>query len=189
MQVRDSIKNRRNYGLLGLICLFIQLAIVPHIGLGNGRANMALVFAALVAMQTGGRTGVFCGFISGLLFDLSTTGPIGLMAGLLTVCAYLMGTEERNLLGEGFTTSMVAFAVAATVVTLMYHTAMLLVGDASGIIDVVFYRSLPTLVLTLIAFAPFAWVMSHGSGRPLQLGGKGSKPGHGRGSRYDLGNI
>lgn len=189
MQVRDSVKNRRSYGLLALICLFVQLAIVPFIGIGNGRANMALVFAAIVALQTGGRTGIVCGFAAGLLFDLSTTGPIGLMAGLLTVFCYLVGVEERNLLGEGFATSMVAFSGAALAVTLAYHIAMLMVGDASSLIDVIVYRTIPTALLTIVAFAPFAWFFSHGSGRPLHLGKKGSKSGRSRGSRYDLGNI
>ena len=76
MQVKDSVRSRRDFGLLAVICLVVQIALAPNIALGNGRANMALVFAGLASLMIGGRTGVVCGFVAGLIFDLSTTGPI-----------------------------------------------------------------------------------------------------------------
>ena len=188
MQVKDSNRNRREFAVLAVVCLVLQVAMAPNIGIGNGRANMALVFSGITALMVGGQTGVLCGFLAGLVFDLSTTGPIGLMAFLLTIGSFVVGSEVRNRLADGFRSSMTTFAAFAGVVTLFYHVAMLLVGEASNVFDGLFLRTIPTLVLTMLAFAPFAWYLSNASGSPLTLGRKKKAP-RGRGSRYDLGNV
>ena len=188
MQVKDSNRNRRDFGTLALICLVLQVAIAPNIGLGNGRANLGLVFAGLASMLVGGRTGVICGFCAGLVFDFSTTGPIGLMSFLLTIASFVQGAEVRNRLADGFRDSMVRFSGMAFAVSLFYHVAMLLVGEASSLIDVLLYRTVPTTLLTVAAFAPFAWFLAHVTGSSLTLG-KSTKAPRGRGSRYELGDL
>ncbi len=192
MQVNDSNRNRRSIALLALGCLVLQLALAPNFALGNGRINFALVFAAYMALTIGGRTGVACGFLAGLAFDLCTTGPVGLMSLLLTVASFAMGMEERNRLAEDPSGSVVLFLLAAAATTLAYHLAMFLVGQASSLFDVLFLRTLPTLLLSAVAFLPFAYVGSRSGGSPLSLGG-GSRGLHGRkgkgGGRFDLGSL
>lgn len=189
MQVKDSVRSRRDFGILAAICLFVQIALAPNIALGNGRANMALVFAGIASLMMGGRTGVICGFVAGFIFDLSTTGPIGLMAFLLTVGSFVTGIESRNRMADDFAGSMTAFARLCCAVTVLYHVAMLLVGDATSLVDVVFLRSVPTIILTMLGFTPFAYVISHETGSALSLGGKPSKSARSHGSRYDIGNL
>lgn len=189
MQVKDTNRNKRDLALLALFCLLLQVAVAPNIALGNGRANMALVFAGIVSLLVGGRIGVFCGFLSGLVFDLSTTGPIGLMAFLLTIGSFVVGIEARNRFADDLRGSMTAFVALASAVSLVYHIAMLLVGEASGIVDVVFLRTIPTVMLTVIAFTPFASFLAHSTGNALSLGGKPSRSARSRGSHYDLGNL
>lgn len=189
MQVKDSNKYRRDFGTLAAICLFLQIAVAPNIAFGNGRANAALVFAGIASMLVGGQLGVLCGFLAGLVFDLSTTGPIGLMAFLLTVASFVMGMEARNRMADDFLGSVTAFAQMAGVVTLLYHVAMLLVGDATSLVDIVFLRTVPTLVLTVLLFVPFAYIISHETGNALNLGGKPSKSARSHGSKYDLGSL
>lgn len=186
MQVKDSNKYRRDFGVLAIICLFLQVAVAPNVGFGNGRANLALVFAGLVSLLVGGQIGVLCGFLAGLVFDLSTTGPIGLMSCLLTVASFVAGIEARNRIGDDFMGSMRLFCWMAGAVTLIYHFTMLLVGEASSLMDVILLRSVPTLLLTVLAYAPFAYFLSHSTGNALSLGGKPSKSSRAHGSRYDL---
>ena len=109
MQVKDKRKSRRGVGVLALVCLVCHLALAPNIALGNGHANFALVFAEVVALSVGGPTGVLCGFLGGLVYDLSSTGPIGLMAFLLTAAAYPLGMEVHDRIGEdpGFRVAVV----------------------------------------------------------------------------------
>ena len=189
MQIKDSNRDRRDFGILAIICLVLQVAVAPNIPLGNGRANMGLVFAGIVSLLVGGRLGVLCGFLAGFVFDLSTTGPIGLMSFLLTVASFVLGIEARNRMADDFVGSMRLFSWMTLAVSLMYHVAMLLVGDATSLIDVIFMRTIPTSILTIIAFAPFAYVISHETGNALSLGGKPSKSSRSHGSRYDIGNL
>ncbi len=189
MQVKDSVRNRRDLGILALVCLVLQVAIAPNIALGNGRANMGLVFAGIVSLLVGGRVGVFAGFLAGLVFDLSTTGPIGLMAFLLTGGSFVVGIEARNRMADDFSGSMRIFSAMTLVVSFLYHVTMLLVGQATSVIDVIALRTIPTVILTVVAFAPFAYFLSHATGTALTLGGKPSRSARSRGSHYDLDGV
>lgn len=174
MQVADKNRDMRSTALLVVLCAVLQLALAPNLGLGNGRANFALVFSACVALSKGGRMGVVCGFLSGLFFDLSTTGPIGLMAFCLTISSYVLGIEGRNRMAGDLAASMALFSAAALAVSFVYHLAMLLVGQASSIVDVVVFRTLPTTALTIVTFVPFAYYFSRVRASGPSLGGRGS---------------
>jgi rod shape-determining protein MreD len=187
MQVKDTNRFRRSTGVLALVCLVLQLALAPNIALANGRINFALVFAGVIALTQGGRSGVMAGFFAGLLFDLLGTGPVGLMSLLLTVAAYLMGIEVRNRIAEDASGSVVVYVISAIVVSLVYNLAMFLVGEASSIIDVIFLRSLPTAVLSVVAFLPFVYFLSQGGSGPSLAGSSSSHAKHS--SKYNLGDI
>lgn len=174
MQVADKNRDRRGTLMLAIVCAVCQLALAPNMGIGNGRANFALIFTACVAFNVGGRRGVLAGFFAGLFFDLSTTGPVGLMAGCCAAAAYLMGQEGRNRMAGEFGATVAEFSVATLVVSLIYHFAMLVVGQSSSLLDVFVLRTLPTALLTIIAFLPFAWFYSRstGGGPSLSMGGR-----------------
>ena len=174
MQVADKNRDRRGTLVLAIACAVLQLALAPNIGLGNGRANFALIFTVCVAFNVGGRKGVLAGFFAGLFFDLSTTGPVGLMAGLCAAAAYVMGQEGRNRMAGEFGASVAEVSIATLVVSLVDHLAMLMVGQSSSFLDVIILRTLPTAFLTIIAFLPFAWIYSRstGGGPNLSMGGR-----------------
>ena len=171
MQVADRNRAQRSIAILAVICAVLELALAPNVALGLGRANFALVFAACIAMTIGGRTGVIAGFVAGLFFDLCTTGPIGLMALLTTVASYLLGMEVRNKIAtDGFRT-IVDFAIAAFAVSLVYHLMMIVLGDGVSVFDALFLRTLPTVLLTVIAYLPFVLILSHRDGGGSSFGG------------------
>ncbi len=175
MQVTDKNRDTRSTALLALLCAVLQLALAPNVGLGNGHANFALVFTACVALSLGGRRGVICGFLAGLFFDLSTTGPIGLMAFCLTVTSYVLGLEGRNRMAGDLSASVGLFSVSALVVSFAYHLAMLLVGQASSLIDVLVFRTLPTAALSIVVFLPFAYYFARVRASGPSLGGQGGR--------------
>lgn len=157
MQVADKNRETRSTVVLALICGVAQLALAPNVGIGNGRANFALIFSACLSLLVGGRRAVVAGFLSGLFFDLSTTGPVGLMAFCLTVSSYVLGLEERNRMSGDLAVTLTLFTGADLLVSLVYHLAMLLVGQADSLLDVVVFRTLPTALLSLLLFLPFAY--------------------------------
>lgn len=169
MQVNNTHKHRRDSAALAGVCLVLQVAVAPYLAVGNGHINFALIFCAIVALTVGGSWGVLCGFFSGLVFDLSTTGPIGLMAFLLTSAAFIMGMESRNRLQDDSSAAMILFFMTCLVLSVSYNLAMFLVGEAHSVIDMLFLRSLPSFILTSVAFLPFAWQFSKGSPHTLSM--------------------
>ena len=179
MQVSDRNRDQRSILVLAVVCGVLQLALAPNIGLGNGRANFALIFSVCISLMVGGRKSVLAGFCAGLFFDLSTTGPIGLMSLLLCVSSYVMGLEGRNRVSGDLGLTTGSFAAHALAVSLAYHIAMLLVGQASGFVDVIFLRTLPTAFLTIIAFIPFAVWLTRAQPSGPSLGGGRGRSSHG----------
>ncbi len=173
MQIADKSRDTKGLLIVALICGVLQLALAPNIALGNGRANFALVFAAVIALSRGGSQGVVAGFCAGLFFDLSTTGPIGLMAGILTVASHILGSEQRNRMAGDFAASVVSFSAASLACSVVYSLAMLLVGQSSSFLDALFLRAVPTAFLTIVAFLPFAYYFSR-----VKAGGSGLSGGH-----------
>ena len=80
MQVNDANRNRKVIAIVACVCALLQLAIVPNIGIANGRANLALVATACLALQIGGRTTVIFGFLAGLF---SISQPLALSVSWL----------------------------------------------------------------------------------------------------------
>ena len=176
MQIQDKHRQRRTVILLCIVCVVLQLAFAHAIGLGNGHPNFMFVFAACVALIQGGTTGVVCGYAAGLFFDLTTTGPLGLMSLLLTICSFILGMNVRNVFVDDPRVALVEGALAALGVNLIYSIAMLIAGDASSIVDVVFFRALPTAVLTFVAYLPFAFFFSRSGRNKTGLGSSIGKP-------------
>lgn len=158
MQVKDSGKDRRSNVILAVTCFLLQVMISPNVGMGNGRFNFCLIYAGVYALMVGGRSAVVAGFLSGLVFDLLSTGPMGLMAGLLTVFSFALGSEERNRFSDGLVASLSAFGTGSLIVAFVYHFMMILLGDAAGFVDLVFLRVLPTFAMSFVGFLPFAYV-------------------------------
>lgn len=188
MQVKDTNKNRRNTAVLAGVCLVLQLAVAPHILLGNGCANFALVFAGILALSMGGRVGVLAGFGMGLLYDFTATTPIGLMSLLFTVFCYVLGSEKRNRFGDGLVSSLTTFSIGALCVLLSYHMAMLMLGQAEGFYDVLVLRTLPSFALTFIAFLPFAYLQVRSTSK-VHGRSKGASSSHRGSQHYDVSNL
>ena len=188
MQVKDAKKERRMALILAGICLFLHLVLAPNVRLGMGFANFALVYAGVMALSVGGKTAVLVGFASGLLFDLTSTTPVGLMALLLTVFSYVLGVEERNRFGDGFISSLTSFGVGALCVMLAYHMILMMVGEVSGFYELVMVRVLPSFALTFVGFLPFAYWEVNKTGKGHGISG-GSSGAHRSSSHYDVSNL
>lgn len=160
MQVADKNRNARTIVVLSIICLVLQLALAPNVSIGNGHANFALVFVVSSAPMLSPGTAAVAGFVSGLLFDLSSTAPIGLMAFCLSVAAYALSYEGRERVPGEFGLAVARGAIADLGVSLVYHLAMLLVGQGGSFFDVIFLRALPTALLTFLFLLPFVFFFS-----------------------------
>lgn len=172
MLVNDTNKRRRTVTILAVICAVLQVGFAPHLVIANGQPNFLLIFAGLVALQTGGSYAVVAGFLAGLFFDLVTTGPIGLMAGLLTVLGLVLGLGERSRLTDEAAGAVRLFAMGAAAVELLYQAGLAVAGQGAGIAEMLFARWLPSTVWDILLFLPFCWVLGHMQTGTPQLGNK-----------------
>lgn len=191
MQLNDSNVGRSRTWLIALVCFLLQVMLSPHLGssMGFGRINFALIFCAIYSLSVGGRSAVYYGFLSGLVFDFVSTGPIGLMSGLLTLAGFVLGREERNRFADGYVGVLSAFGVVAFLVSVTYNLAMVLLEDVS-VLDLIMLRALPTFAFTFLAFLPFAYVRvrasapGRGIGTSRGLNSSALSSGH-----YDISHI
>lgn len=162
MQVNDRSKNQRSTGVVALICFVCQLALSSYLGMANGHPNFALIFSIVIALSMGGRVAVISGFVAGLVFDLSSTGPVGLMALLLSVSSYILGSEMRDRYSDEVKDTLLPAGGTILAVSVAYNLTMLVVGQSDSLIDALIFRSLPTALLTALCYAPFAVLAGRG---------------------------
>lgn len=180
IDLRDTAASTGRLTLVGIICLLGQLCIAPNVSILQGTFNFALVFTACVAMSEGGDRAVLAGFVSGLIYDLSGSGPVGIMAFELSLAGFFVGQSGRNRFAEDRLELTQVFLMMAVAVQLFYQVLMFVVGQAASPLDALLYRALPSLLLDCIAFLPFALWFSRQVVAGSSLGFGNKKAHHGR---------
>lgn len=163
-------------------CILLHLALAPHINLAGGRINFMLVLTAVLAISGESRSLVYIGFFSGLLYDLTTTGPVGLMALLLAVMGYVVALMSRGLSsGLGMETLRVV-VVAVLAVNVVYAVCLVVLGVESSALMSVVGHGLTSSLLDLVACIP---LLILGGARAQSTRGFSARGGmHSRGLSY-----
>lgn len=169
MIVNDASRSRRSAAILAVVLGLLQLALVPNVGVLAGRANLALVFVACVCLGSDVQSAPVIGFLAGLFFDLTGSGPIGLMALLLTPLAYGLAAMGRPRVADDLSGSC-AVAIPAFAVCELAYAVVLLVTGQSSFVDAVFLRALPGAALDAVAFAVVGMVISRAGAQRQGLG-------------------
>lgn len=177
MIVRDSSRTRRSGMVVAIILALLQLSVVPYLGIAGGRANLALVLTAFLALGGDAGRATIAGFFAGLFYDLAGTGPIGLMALLLTILGFLMSSAERPGVADDPVSSLVLFVPASLAVGLVYGFILLATGQASSLFDTVVLRALPGSLLDCLWFAAISLIAARLQG-PRGTMGASRKGGH-----------
>lgn len=141
--------------ILVAVCAVLQVMIAPYIAISGVSPNFMLLGAVCAGILCGPRRGCAIGFLCGLLFDLSTTGPIGAMAFILTVVGYLMGVFAADLLQQNWFMPVFALFIAAFVTELLRVIVLALFGQVaflSGLVHVVFPGTLYDAVFGFLCF-------------------------------------
>lgn len=153
MQVHDTNKNRRGLIIAALLCIVVHLAFVPHIGIFAARLNVCLLVALWCSLHIGGTTSVVAGFCFGMLYDLTTSGPVGLMAFELTVLCFAFGSQEQNKLPSSQSLLIKKSTLAIALVELIYSLVLLMLGHTHDIVGLLLWRTLPAIIFEVLVFA------------------------------------
>ncbi|WP_276770023.1 rod shape-determining protein MreD [Fannyhessea vaginae] len=158
MLTNSSSQKKNRILPFACICFILQAALAPDIVLASGQINFALIFTVICALSKRDNTTIVYAFIAGLLFDLLSTGPVGIMACLLSIVAYLVVDKIHVNLFEDIATSSIIFSVLALMVCLLHFLIMLVCGSVTSFIPSLIYRVLPVFILTSCAFIPLAFL-------------------------------
>lgn len=179
MLVNDPAKMRRQTIILAIVLGVLQIALVPNIGIGAGRANLCLVFVGCMCLGGDSQKAPILGFAAGFFYDLSSTGPIGLMALLLTCVGWGLSLVSQTRVVDDLGPSVALFAPVAGVVNLIYAVVLLFMGMTDGFISAIFFHALPAFILDVICFVVVGFFLSRqgGSGSAM-AGGRHARGGY-----------
>lgn len=126
-----------------ILAVAAQIVIAPNIALFSAMPNFIVVYALLVAIVRPATSGPVLPFTLGLIFDLLSGGPVGAMALLLTLFAFLASRVFSVLDNDTLFMPLVIFIVSATVIESLYGAFLLALGLDVGFLDAFVYRALP----------------------------------------------
>jgi rod shape-determining protein MreD len=136
--------------VLAVLAIVLQESVFGRLPLPGGRPNLVLVLVLAVALASGSSAGLAAGFGIGLLADLVSSHPAGVLALCFGVAGWLAGLldadTQRSVLRP---LVVVAFAAAGTY--LGYDALLHLVNQPPGHgLD-----ALPSTVLYDVMLTPF----------------------------------
>lgn len=176
---------------LAIVAVVLQLLLSPQFVIFGGQINFMLVLVVVLSFTVESRHLVYVGFFGGLFYGLVTTAPVGLMALLLTVAAYVAGALFRGLTANAGVESLRSAVILILGVNLVNGIALFAMGMSGNLLVSLGVHGLASTVLDLIACVPFLFFLGRsGSSHGFSAHGGRGKGGLGtlhpgaRGSRY-----
>lgn len=113
------------------VAVLLQGTLLARLPLPGGSPNLVLLLVIAVALAAGPSAGLGCGFAAGLVVDLLSDHPFGLLAVCLALTGFAAGLLEVDPV-RGAMRSLVLVALAATGAQLLYAALIGLVTDHGG---------------------------------------------------------
>lgn len=177
MELRDPVRSTQAVVIAGIVAVILQIAFVPQIALGDGRFNFMLAFAGALALSGDTNRAVYVGFFSGLIYDLTSTAPIGLMTLIMTIATFILASTV-GVAGSGLSGRLIQYIVVYDIAVCVINGIVLLVmGQASGIINALILRGLVSALMSALVTIPFIWVCNRSDSNRRNFSVRG-------GSRY-----
>ena len=134
----------------GLGIVVLQVALAPSIAVASVVPNFAMVAVGIVALYATATRSAVYGFLLGFCYDLFSTGPIGVMALLLTVMGYALSSLSRGFFEENRVVEMLAFTLVMTLGEVLQGVVLAVVGYDSDILYSLVFRCLPGAIYEII---------------------------------------
>jgi rod shape-determining protein MreD len=84
------------YALAALLIVIFQISVVNLIEIGGLTPNLMIILVVWISLSEGQFTGIFAGFLAGLIFDVATFDLIGTNALAQTITAFIAGFFYRK---------------------------------------------------------------------------------------------
>ncbi len=132
------------------LAVLLQIALAPYIAIASAMPNFIVVFALIVAVSRPHSYGAFLPFVLGLLYDLVTGGPVGIMAFSLTAFSFLIARLFASLENDTLFMPLAMLALGIFVIELSYGMFLMLFGYNTGFFEAIAYRVAPCFVYDLV---------------------------------------
>ncbi|MCL2665287.1 MAG: rod shape-determining protein MreD [Defluviitaleaceae bacterium] len=130
-----------------------QTTLLPSAAVLGVTPDTGLILIVSYAIMRGDAEGAVFGFFSGLLFDLTGGGPIGIFALLGMAAGYVCGKPFKNFFRDNFALPLAVVPVAAMLYQFaFYFTHMLFRGKTEFWFyfgSIMFPKTIYTLVLAV----------------------------------------
>lgn len=146
--------------ILLVICAVLQVMLAPNIAIGGVSPNFMLLPAVCAGIIADARQGCIFGFTSGLIFDLSTTGPLGAMTFILTLVGFLVGVFANDLLSENWLMPVGVLLVASLLTEILHVIISAMFGVAPFFHSLIFVALPGTVYDTVFGFLCFPLLRS-----------------------------
>jgi len=133
-----------------LLAVVLQGSVLARLPLPGGAPNLVLVLVLAVALTAGASAGLGTGFAAGLLVDLGSVHPVGVLGLCFGLAGFAAGLAAPDA-GRSVLRPMVVVAAATAGAYLAYLGILALIDRpaAGGLAD------LPTIVLYDVMLTPF----------------------------------
>ncbi len=138
----------------------LQTTLAPHLSFISGQPQFMLLTVVSWSLLRGGREGVIWGFIGGMMLDLLSGAPLGVLTLPLLLVGYLSGLGEFNV----FRANFLLPGLVALVATLLYNALVLfllqILGQSVEWNAALLHVVLPALLLNLLVL-PLVYLPLH----------------------------
>ncbi len=144
--------------ILILGSVILQTTLIARVAIFGSKPDLPLALIVSVALFKGSISGEVTGFVSGLLCDIFSGGPLGAQAFSGVVMGYLMGFVRRRFYYDNLITQSICgfIATLASRIVISVYLALFL---GSRFLHVRFQGLILTAILNSVFVIGISWVV------------------------------
>ena len=159
---RVWMKSKVVFFLTVVVCFLLQSTVMDLISIGSVTPNLMLVLCVSMGLMRGRKSGLWTGFLSGLLVDLFFGSIFGFYALIYMYIGYLSGYAHRIYYDDDVKVPMFLTAGADLLYNLAVYGLQFLLRGRLGLRTYLYRIIIPemfyTVFITLIVYRLFRYI-------------------------------
>ena len=140
-----------------LIMVILQLFVGPIISINAIVPNFLLAYTIVCVVARPEKMHLGFAFIMGLIYDIVCNGPVGAMAFVMVIFAFIISKVLQRIENINLAVSLLTIFVSVFFVEVFYGVFQLSLTVNVSFLDIIAYRVLPcTIYDSILAFIMFA---------------------------------
>lgn len=140
--------------LIIYISFILQCSVFNHISLGGIVPNILLIITSAFGFMKGQNTGMYVGFISGLMIDVFFGSPFGFLTIIYTFIGFFNGFFKNIFYPEDIKLPMILISGSELMFCAIYYIFKFLLRGRLNIGYYFLHIMLPEIVYTVIVTLP-----------------------------------